>query len=157
MSYALPSLNGIGKSHSIVSNRIRKHVSCGYIRRSHKDALGTMLPHSCSGIGGSTGAGVLLVDALLQGQPSLIGLRTRLFFYHLTLCEELGRWRKVPEPDNTMLTVSHPAFVSQYFAFVFPTLSVEQRQAIQSYALNHKDTILRYCKGFDNISFDQES
>jgi hypothetical protein len=64
---------------------------------------------------------------------------------------ELGCWGRIVEPDNTMLTVSHPAFISQYFAFVYPTLSPYQQQAIKNYATKHKNIILNYCKGLDHM------
>ena len=63
---------------------------------------------------------------------------------------EIGSFGKITEsPENCMITVNHPVFVAQYFAYVFPMLNSEQRINIKEYAYKHRNVIDKYCKLMD--------
>ena len=53
-----------------------KYAARGKVQPYHEEATGFMIPHSCPGVGGSCGSGIVLLDSVLRsGELLLVGIR----------------------------------------------------------------------------------
>ena len=76
--YIVSGIGTVSVFLQIMSNMViffRKNISHGVICPYNAASLGTILPHTCSGIGGSSGAGILLTSNAVDNKPCLLGLR----------------------------------------------------------------------------------
>jgi hypothetical protein len=89
-----------------------------------------MLPHSCSGIGSSSGGGVFELHNFKPKNSCLLGI-SKLFSNCILICVDVGSW--INPQENTLLSVYHYAFAQQFLTQVLPHLDEQDKVKVTTY------------------------